>query len=73
MDQQRYVGGDRLVVLQALAGKAIQELPTDLDALLCSEAEAVEVARRKLGRELPRLYDLIRELEKTRFRVERAA
>jgi hypothetical protein len=35
--------------------------------------EAVEVARRHLGRELPRLYDVIRSLAAARFQVETAA
>jgi hypothetical protein len=36
-------------------------------------AEAVEVTRRQLARELPRLYDVIRTLAETRFQVEHAA
>jgi hypothetical protein len=36
-------------------------------------AEAVEIARRQLGRELPRLYDLIRNLAATRFQVDATA
>jgi hypothetical protein len=36
-------------------------------------AEAVELARRQLARELPRLYDVIRSLAETRFQVEHAA
>ena len=36
-------------------------------------AEAVELARRQLGRELPRLYDLIRNLATARFQVDAAA
>jgi hypothetical protein len=35
-------------------------------------AEAVEIARRKLGRELPRLYDIIRNLNAARFQVDAA-
>jgi hypothetical protein len=35
--------------------------------------EAVEVARRHLARELPRLYDVIRKLTAARFQVEAAA
>ena len=36
-------------------------------------AEAVLLARRQLARELPRLYDVIRGLEESRFQVEHAA
>jgi len=36
-------------------------------------AEAVEVARRQLARELPRLYDVIRKLTESQFQVEHAA
>jgi hypothetical protein len=36
-------------------------------------AEAVEVARRQLARELPRLYDVIRKLAESQFQVEHAA
>ncbi|HEY4232698.1 MAG TPA: hypothetical protein VGM76_04705 [Lacipirellulaceae bacterium] len=36
-------------------------------------AEAIELVRRQLGRELPRLYDLIRNLTTSRFQVEAAA
>jgi hypothetical protein len=35
--------------------------------------EAVELARRQLARDLPRLYDLIRNLTAARFQVEAAA
>ena len=35
-------------------------------------AEAVEIARRQLGRELPRLYDVIRTLTAARFQVDAA-
>jgi hypothetical protein len=35
--------------------------------------EAVQVARRHLARELPRLYDVIRTLTAARFQVEAAA
>jgi hypothetical protein len=34
--------------------------------------EAVALARRHLGRELPRLYDVIRNLTAARFQVEAA-
>jgi hypothetical protein len=37
------------------------------------EVEAIALARRHLGRELPRLYDVIRSLTATRFQVEAAA
>jgi hypothetical protein len=36
-------------------------------------AEAVALARRQLAQELPRLYDVIRLLEESRFQVEHAA
>lgn len=36
-------------------------------------AEAIEVARRQLAREFPRLYDLIQALSDQRFQIERAA
>ena len=35
--------------------------------------EAVELARRQMARELPRLYDVIRNLTAARFQVEAAA
>jgi hypothetical protein len=35
--------------------------------------EAVQLARRHLSRELPRLYDVIRNLTASRFQVEYAA
>ena len=35
--------------------------------------EAILLARRQLGNELPRLYDVIRNLAPTRFQVEHAA
>ncbi|MEX2317634.1 MAG: hypothetical protein WD669_10820 [Pirellulales bacterium] len=35
--------------------------------------EAIELARRHLSAELPRLYDVIRALTATRFQVEAAA
>jgi hypothetical protein len=35
--------------------------------------EAVQLARRHLARELPRLYDVIRTLTTARFQVEAAA
>jgi hypothetical protein len=35
--------------------------------------EAVQLARRHLARELPRLYDVIRTLTAARFQVEAAA
>jgi hypothetical protein len=38
-----------------------------------SPEEAIELARRNLGRELPRLYDVIRSLTAARFQVEHAA
>jgi hypothetical protein len=37
------------------------------------EAEALIVARIQLGRELPRLYDVIRSLTPAQIRIERAA
>jgi hypothetical protein len=35
--------------------------------------EAIELARRQMARELPRLYDVIRALTASRFQVEAAA
>jgi hypothetical protein len=35
--------------------------------------EAIELARREMARELPRLYDVIRSLTSAGFRVETAA
>jgi hypothetical protein len=35
--------------------------------------EAIEITRRQLAHELPRLYDVISKLAETRFQVERAA
>jgi hypothetical protein len=35
--------------------------------------EAIELARRQMARELPRLYDVIRSLTAARFQVESAA
>jgi hypothetical protein len=35
--------------------------------------EAIELARRHLSAELPRLYDVIRAMTATRFQVEAAA
>ncbi|MCI0334099.1 MAG: hypothetical protein L0228_12850 [Planctomycetes bacterium] len=35
--------------------------------------EAIALARRQMARELPRLYDVIRDLTATRFQVEPAA
>lgn len=35
--------------------------------------EAIELARRKLSHELPRLYDVIRAMEPARFQIEDAA
>jgi hypothetical protein len=35
--------------------------------------EAMQLARRQLARELPRLYDVIRTLTAARFQVEAAA
>ena len=35
--------------------------------------EAVQLARRQLAREMPRLYDVIQTLTATRFQVEAAA
>jgi hypothetical protein len=35
--------------------------------------EAIAIARRHLSRELPRLYDVIRNLTANRFQVDRAA
>jgi hypothetical protein len=37
------------------------------------EAEALVVARMQLGRELPRLYDVIRSLKPAQIRIEKAA
>jgi hypothetical protein len=36
-------------------------------------AEAIRLARLQMARELPRLYDVIRELTESRFQVEAAA
>jgi hypothetical protein len=36
-------------------------------------AEAILIAKSQLGRELPRLYDVIRNLAETHFQVEHAA
>jgi len=36
-------------------------------------AEAIEITRRQLGHELPRLYDIICKLAESRFQVEHAA
>ncbi len=36
-------------------------------------AEAIELARRQMARELPRLYDVIQNLTAAHFRVEAAA
>ena len=38
-----------------------------------SVEEAIELARRHLSQELPRLYDVIRAMTATRFQVEAAA
>jgi hypothetical protein len=35
--------------------------------------EAIQLARRQMARELPRLYDVIRTLTAARFQVEAAA
>jgi hypothetical protein len=35
--------------------------------------DAIQLARRHLGRELPRLYDVIRTLTAARFQVDAAA
>lgn len=35
--------------------------------------EAIFKGRRKLGAEMPRLYDLIRTLDSSRFEIDRAA
>jgi hypothetical protein len=35
--------------------------------------EAIDLARRQMARELPRLYDVIRALTAARFQVEAAA
>jgi hypothetical protein len=37
------------------------------------QQEAVQIARRQLARELPRLYDVIRSLTTSRFQVEALA
>ena len=37
------------------------------------EQEAIELAKRKLSHEMPRLYDVIRSLDATRFEVDHAA
>lgn len=37
------------------------------------EAEAIAMARRCLAREWPRLYDVIRNLETSRFQIAKAA
>ncbi len=37
-----------------------------------SSEEAIELARRQMARELPRLYDVIRGLTASRFQVEAA-
>ena len=37
------------------------------------DEEAIRLARLQLARELPRLYDVIRELAESRFQVEAAA
>jgi hypothetical protein len=37
------------------------------------DAEALVVARLQLGRELPRLYDVIRNLSVAQIRIEKAA
>ncbi len=36
-------------------------------------AEAIALVRRQLAHDLPRLYDVIRNLAETRFQVEQAA
>jgi hypothetical protein len=38
-----------------------------------SADEAIALARRQMARELPRLYDVIKNLTPTRFQVEAAA
>jgi hypothetical protein len=38
-----------------------------------NDEEAIRLARLQLARELPRLYDVIRELTVSRFQVEAAA
>ena len=38
-----------------------------------SADEAIELARRAMARELPRLYDVIRAMTANRFQVEAAA
>jgi hypothetical protein len=35
--------------------------------------EAIQLARRAMAREMPRFYDVIRNLTETRFQVEAAA
>jgi hypothetical protein len=35
--------------------------------------EAIELARRQMARELPRLYDVIQALTRARFQIEAAA
>jgi hypothetical protein len=35
--------------------------------------EAIELARRQMARDLPRLYDVIRDLTPARFQIEAAA
>ena len=37
------------------------------------EAEAIALARREFGNQLPRFYDLIRTLETARFELQKAA
>ena len=38
-----------------------------------SVAEAIQLARRQLSIELPRLYDVIQAMDESRFRVQPAA
>jgi hypothetical protein len=45
----------------------------DLRVKARDAGEAVELARRQLSRELPRLYDLIRNLTAAQFQVDAAA
>jgi hypothetical protein len=45
----------------------------DLRVKARDAVEAIELARRQLTRELPRLYDVIRGLTAARFQVEAAA
>lgn len=45
----------------------------EVTVLAASEAEAVAAARRQFCRELPRLWDVIRELPAERFRIQRAS